>query len=72
MVSGQKVATYNHTAKATIDFQPGHSYDIKAVINATNIDPQHQQEPIEFTATMTDWSAAEDKNATINNNTANN
>ena len=72
LVSGQKVATYNHTAKATIDFQPGHSYDIKAVINATNIDPQHQQEPIEFTATMTDWSAAEDKNATINNNTANN
>lgn len=72
LVSGQKIETYNHTAKATIDFQPGHSYDINAEITASNIDPEHAQEPIEFTATMTDWSAAEDKNATINNNTANN
>ena len=72
LVSGQKVATYNHTAKATIDFQPGHSYDINAEITAANIDPAHAQEPIEFTATMTDWSAASEENATINNNTANN
>ena len=56
LVSGQKVATYNHTAKATIDFQPGHSYNIKAVINAENIDPEHAQEPIEFTVTpIADW-----------------
>ena len=72
LVSGQKVATYNHTAKATIDFQPGQSYDINAEITAANIDPAHAQEPIEFTATMTDWSAASEENATINNNTANN
>ena len=72
LVSGQKIDEYEHTAKATIDFQPGHSYDINAEITASNIDPDHAQEPIEFTATMTDWSAAEDKNATINNNTANN
>ena len=72
LVSGQKIDEYEHTAKATIDFQPGHSYDINAEITASNIDPGHAQEPIEFTATMTDWSAAEDKNATINNNTANN
>lgn len=65
LVSGQKIATYNHTAKATIDFQPGHSYDINAEITASNIDPNHAQDPIEFTATMTDWSTAEDKTATV-------
>lgn len=65
LVSGQKIATYSHTAKATIDFQPGNSYDINAEITAANIDPNHAQEPIEFTATMTDWSAAADKNATV-------
>lgn len=65
LVSGQKIATYNHTAKATIDFQPGQSYDIKAEITAANIDPTHAQEPIEFTATMTDWSAASEEDATV-------
>ena len=65
LVSGQKIATYNHTAKATINFQPGNSYDINAEITAANIDPNHAQEPIEFTATMTDWSTASDVNATV-------
>ena len=65
LVSDQKIATYNHTAKATINFQPGNSYDINAEITASNIDPEHAQEPIEFTATMTDWSAASDENATV-------
>ena len=63
LVSDKKIATYNHTATATIDFQPGMSYDIVAEITASNIDPNHAQEPIEFTATMTDWSTAND-NAT--------
>lgn len=49
LVSGQKIDEYEHTAKATIDFQPGHSYDINAEITASNIDPDHAQEPIEFT-----------------------
>lgn len=40
---------YAHTATVTFAPQPGHSYDIKAVINAKNIDPAHEQEPIEFT-----------------------
>ena len=40
---------YAHTATVTFAPQPGHSYDIKAVIDATNIDPEHAQEPIEFT-----------------------
>ena len=41
------------------------SYDIVAEITASNIDPNHAQEPIEFTATMTDWTTAEDKTATV-------
>lgn len=66
LVSGQKIATYNHTAKATIALAPGMSYDIKAVITATNIDPNHAQEPIEFTATMTNWTdATTENNATV-------
>lgn len=65
LVSGEVIATYEHTATATIDLQPGMSYDINAEITAANIDPEHAQEPIEFTATMTDWSNAEDKNATV-------
>ena len=49
LVNGTSVKTYNHTAYA--DFTPvaGNSYDIKTVINAENIDPEHAQEPIEFT-----------------------
>ena len=51
LVSGTVVKTYHHTAK--VDFAPaaGTCYDIKAVINAQNIDPAHAQEPIEFTVT---------------------
>ena len=66
LVSDKKIATYPHTAKATIDLAPGMSYDIMAEITATNIDPNHAQEPIEFTATMTDWTdATTENNATV-------
>ena len=66
LVSDKKIATYNHTAKATIALAPGMSYDIKAVITATNIDPNHAQEPIEFTATMENWTdATTENNATV-------
>lgn len=65
LVSGQKIATYNHTAKASIKLEPGCSYDINAEITAANIDPNHAQEPIEFTATMTDWSTAAEEDATV-------
>ena len=51
---------YEHTATVTFAPQAGHSYDIKATINATNIDPNHAQEPIEFTVTpITDWGTTE-------------
>lgn len=65
LVSGQKIATYNHTAKANVALEPGKSYDIAATITASNIDPNHAQEPIEFTATMTDWGTAKDETATV-------
>ena len=56
LVSGEVIDTYNHTAKATINLQPGMSYDINAEITAANIDPDHAQEPIEFTVTeIKDW-----------------
>ena len=56
LVSGTYVTEYSHTVTATFAPVPGHSYDIKAVINAANIDPAHSQEPIEFTVTtISDW-----------------
>ena len=68
LVSGQVVKTYAHTA--TVNFTPeaGKSYDIKAVIDAENIDPENKQEPIEFTvAALPGWGTTEDVNATVNN-----
>ena len=69
LVSNTVVATYNHTATATFAPAAGTCYDIKAVINAQNIDPNHAQEPIEFTvATLPGWGNATDVNATVNTN----
>ena len=51
LVSDQKIKTYEHTAKVNFDPTPGTCYDINAVINAENIDPENEQEPIEFTVT---------------------
>lgn len=59
LVNGEVIKSYNHTAKATIDLKPGMSYNINTEITAANIDPEYAQEPIEFTATMIDWSDAE-------------
>ena len=58
------VQGYNHTAKVTFAPVAGNAYDIKAVINASNIDPQHKQEPIEFTvATLPGWGTTNDVEA---------
>ena len=48
-VSSKYVTEFDHSVY--VDFTPtaGLSYDIKAVINAENIDPENAQEPIEFT-----------------------
>ena len=68
LVSGTVIKTYNHTATVEFKPEPGKSYDIKAVINAENIDPSTEQEPIEFTVTtINDWDYTnESQDATVN------
>ena len=51
LISGTPVKQYSHTAYVNHEFVAGHSYDIVAEINAENIDPETEQEPIEFTVT---------------------
>ena len=47
---------YHHVAYVEFVPQAGYAYDIKAEVNATNIDPEHAQEPIEFTVnTVGNW-----------------
>ncbi|MBR5864991.1 MAG: fimbrillin family protein [Alistipes sp.] len=58
------VQGYNHTAKVTFAPVAGNAYDIKTVITPKNIDPQHKQEPIEFTvATLPGWGTTNDVEA---------
>ena len=69
LVSNTVVATYTHTATATFAPLPGNAYDIKTVINATNIDPNHAQEPIEFTVNaLPDWGTSNNVNAVVPQN----
>ena len=43
--------------------EAGKSYDLKATINAENIDPEHAQEPIEFTVNaLPGWGDTNDQN----------
>ena len=64
LVSNKEVAEYTHSVTAKFAPAAGTCYDIKAVINAQNIDPNHAQEPIEFTvATLPDWGTANNVNA---------
>ena len=69
LVNGTSIGEgYNH--EVTVEFAPeaGHAYDINAEITASNIDPEHAQEPIEFTvAALPGWGTASDVNATVNN-----
>ena len=61
------VETYKHTASLKFTPAVGTAYDIKTVIDHTNIDPDHAQEPILFTVTEVDaWDEYEDETATIN------
>ena len=64
LVSGEEIKTYTHNVTAKFAPEAGNSYDIKAVINASNIDPNHAQEPIEFTVSeLPGWTTAENVNA---------
>lgn len=67
LVNGVVVKTYNH--KVNVDFTPvaGHSYDIKAVISAENINPDDEDglDPIKFTVTGIDgWDTDHNDNNT--------
>ena len=63
IVSGTVVKTYEHTINAVFAPEAGKSYDLKATINAENIDPEHAQEPIEFTVnTLPGWDTTNDQN----------
>lgn len=65
LVSGTSVKVFKHTVYAEFTPAVGNAYDIKAVINAENIDPDHAQEPIEFTVnTIPGWDET-DANKTI-------
>lgn len=57
LVGTTSIATYEHTAaKVELTPEAGKSYDIKAVINPTNINPEAAQEQIQFTVTtVEDW-----------------
>ena len=60
------VETYKHTASLKFTPAAGTAYDIKTVIDHTNIDPAQAQEPIEFTVnTMADWGSYTEKEAEI-------
>lgn len=65
LVNGVVVKTYNHIVN--VDFTPaaGHSYDIKAVLKATNINPDEALDPIKFTVTRIDgWDTDHNDNNT--------
>lgn len=69
LVSKTVVATYNHTASVTFAPVAGNAYDIKTVINAKNIDPNNEQEPIEFTVnTLPEWGNATGVDSVVENN----
>ena len=54
--SATPIKTYKHTIYTTFAPEAGMRYNLKAVINPENIDPEHQQEPIEFTVNeIKDW-----------------
>ena len=67
LVSGQEIDKYEHTIYTTFAPEAGMRYNLKAVIDATNIDPAHAQEPIEFTVNEFDgWAAPTEQTGTIN------
>ena len=65
--SATPIKTYNHTIYTTFAPEAGMRYNLKAVITPENIDPNHQQEPIEFTVyEIKDW----DNGNTVDSNDA--
>lgn len=55
LINNKTITTYNHDVNINLTLEWGKCYDILAKINAKNINPDQAQEPIEFTATVSDW-----------------
>ena len=59
LVSDTLIDEYDHEVYVNFTPAPATCYDIKATITASNIDPEHDQEPIEFTVNaLPDWGTA--------------
>lgn len=56
LMNGNLLATYPHTVYTTFVPEAGKAYDLAAVIDYENIDPDTKQDPIVFTVTeIIDW-----------------
>ena len=56
LVGTSEISEYTHTIYTSFVPEPGKSYDLKAVINHTNINPSTEQEAIEFDVReIADW-----------------
>ena len=57
--------TYHHTATINTTMDMGMSYNFVANINASNVDPDNELFPIEFTAEVEKWKNADDVTITV-------
>lgn len=65
--AGVYLDTYNRSAKVTVDFTRGMSYDLKATLNQTNTSDEGQLYPIEFTVTgVEEWAGFSGVDANVN------
>ena len=63
LVGNTVVKSYGHSINAAFTPEAGNSYNLTATINAKNIDPEHKQEPIEFTVnTLPGWGTTNNQN----------
>ena len=51
LVGEDVIKTYSHVVAANFTPVAGYTYDLKAELSHENLDPEHAQEPIEFTVT---------------------
>lgn len=73
LMNGNLLATYPHTVYTTFVPEPGKAYDLAAVINYKNIDPDTKQDPIVFTVTeIIDWDNDHDGKENTGNGTDDN
>ena len=54
LVSDKEIDSYTHTVYTTFAPEAGKAYNIATSITPENIDPEHSQEPIQFTVTEID------------------